>query len=84
MRESDTVQRVSLYELYRVMEVLAVPPEEVPHLLIVFELSAPEATGAVGSLEHALESLRAEGHMHKGYVEGHATLYRQMSDVAAR
>jgi hypothetical protein len=84
VRESDRLQRVSLYELYRVMEVLAVPQEEVPHLLIVFELSAPEVIGAVGSLEHAIESLRAEGHMHKGYVEGHATLYRQMSDVAAR
>jgi hypothetical protein len=82
--ESDRVQRVSLYELYRVMEVLAVPPGEVPHLLIVFELSARTATDAVGSLEHAIESLRAKGHMHQGYVEGPATLYRQMSDVAAR
>jgi hypothetical protein len=82
--ESSSLQRVSLYELYRVMEVLAVPPDEVPHLLIVFELTAPTATTAVGSLERAIAGLRANGPMTDGYVEGHATLYRQLSDVERR
>ncbi len=82
--DGGSVQRVSLYELYRVMEVLAIPPGEVPHLLIVFELSAPTAMRAVDPLEKAIASLKAEGGLHEGYVEGQATLYLQMSDVAPR
>lgn len=81
--DSGSLQRVSLYELYRVMEVLAVPPDEVTHLLIVYELSAPTARRAVDSLEQAIASLRAEGRLHEA-IEGQSTLYLQMSDVASR
>lgn len=84
LADSVSLQRVSLYELYRVMEVLAVSPDEVPHLLIVFELSAPTATRALASLEQAIASLRTERHLHEAYVEGPATLYRQMSDVVPK
>lgn len=82
--ESGHLNRVSLYELYRVMEVLAVPADEVPHLLIVFELSAPTPTRAAGSIDQAIASLRAQGRLHEGYAEGRATLYLQMSDVGPK
>jgi hypothetical protein len=82
--ESGSLKRVILYELYRVMEVLAVPPDEVPHLLIVFELSAPTATRALASLDQAIASLRTERRLHDAYVEGPATLYQQMSDVVPK
>ena len=73
--------RVNLYELYRVMTVLSVGPEEIPHLLAVYEIKAESAKQAVQGLSGAADTLNEAGRMSELYVAGDATAYLEMSDV---
>ena len=81
LSSSPVVVRASLYELYRVMEELAVGGDENPHLLALYEVEARNAEDALAGLERALRDFRYTGRADGPYEIKDSILYAQMSDV---
>jgi hypothetical protein len=65
------------------MEVLTVGPEEIPHLLAVYEIEAASPQQAVKNMYAVSDKLGETSPMGKIYLEGGAAVYLQMSDVAS-
>ena len=73
---------VKAYELYRIMEVVSVGPEEIPHLLLVHEITTDSIIQAVLEIHEAVSRLDQAGRMSELFVEGNdSAVYLQMSDV---
>ena len=80
--DSNGINRINVYELYRIMEVLSVGPEEIPHLLLVHEIETDAIKQAISELSGAVDSLEKTARLSELYVEGNdSAVYRQMSDV---
>ena len=80
--EYRPVTGVHAYELYRIMEVVAVDPGEIPHLLLVHELTTDIIQRTVLELSSVAYQLTQAGHMRELFVEGNdSAVYRLMSDV---
>ena len=80
--EYRPVTGVHAYELYRIMEVVAVDPGEIPHLLLVHELTTDIIQRTVLELDSVVYQLVQAGHMRELFVEGNdSAVYRLMSDV---
>ena len=79
--DTDSVVGVNLYQLYRVMEELAVGEDENPHLLTVFEIETESAGLALSELQGVLQGFQVSGS--PGYLREvrDSILYMQMSDV---
>ena len=78
---SEGLARADLYRLYRVMEVLTVGPEEIPHFLVVYEIDAESAEQTIRAMIETVKRLDGAGLMSKFYVESESVVYREMSDV---
>ncbi|MCY3749822.1 MAG: hypothetical protein OXG54_00330, partial [Gammaproteobacteria bacterium] len=66
----------------RIMEVVAVDPGEIPHLLLVHELTTDIIQRTVLELDSVAYQLVQAGHMRELFVEGNdSAVYRLMSDV---
>lgn len=73
---------VKAYELYRIMEVVSVGPEEIPHLLLVHEITTDSIIQAVLEIHEAVNRLNQAGRMSGLFVEGNdSAVYLQMSDM---
>ena len=80
--EYRSITGVHAYELYRIMEVVAVDPGEIPHLLLVHELTTDIIQRTVLELDSVAYQLVQAGHMRELFVEGNdSAVYRLMSDV---
>lgn len=78
------INGVKAYELYRIMEVVSVGPEEIPHLLLVHEITTGSIIQAVVEIHEAVNKLDQAGRMSGLFVEGNdSAVYLQMSDVKA-
>jgi len=82
--DSEGLARVNLYLLYRVMEVLTVAPEEIPHFLLVYEIEAESADQTIRDINKAVSRLNEDGRLSKHYVEGDSVVYLEMSDVKSK
>ncbi len=78
---AKALTRVNLYRLYRVMEVLTVAPEEIPHFLLVYEFEGDSADQTVRQINQTVSNLNEAGRLSKLYVEGDSVVYREMSDM---
>jgi len=81
MRGVNGLSRIGFYELYRIMEELAVGPEEIPHRLAVYEIAADSATEALAGIQTATKNLEATGRVSDLHALKDSLLYLQMSDV---
>lgn len=80
--EAHAVTGVYAYDLYRIMEVVAVGPGEIPHLLLVHELTTGIIQRTVLELSSVAYQLVQAGRMKRLFVEGNdSAVYRLMSDV---
>ena len=80
--EYRAITGVHAYGLYRIMEVVAVEPGEIPHLLLVHELTTDIIQRSVLELSSVGYQLVEAGHMQEFFVEGNdSAVYRLMSDV---
>lgn len=77
LKENKAFRGADLYELYRIMEEVAVSPEEIPHFLLVSEFYA-ESPGQL------IDELRQMMQLNKTFIEGDdSALYLQISDVTS-
>ncbi|MCG8441688.1 MAG: hypothetical protein MI723_07765 [Caulobacterales bacterium] len=75
------VAEVRLFDLYRIMEVEAVPPTEVPHFLIVHEVRAPGDGADLADVARAARALQGAGEP-LDFVEGDdSAFYRLITDM---
>ncbi|MCY4363043.1 MAG: hypothetical protein OXE42_12815 [Gammaproteobacteria bacterium] len=80
--EYRAITGVHAYELYRIMEVVALEPGEIPHLLLVHELTTDVIQRTVLELSSLAYELVQAGNMEELFVEGNdSAVYRLMSDV---
>jgi hypothetical protein len=84
LRDTARIVRAGLYELYRVMEELAVGDDEIPHLLAVYEIEAESAHDALGGTQSVIGSIDAAGALGNTYEVRDSILYLQMSDVRSK
>jgi len=84
MMQAKGLVQVNLYLLYRVMEVLTVGPEEIPHFLTVYEIEAESPRQAVEGIYKVLDALNEAGLMSELYAEGDGAVYLQTSDVTSQ
>lgn len=76
------LSRLELYELYRVMEPTAMKPEELPHMLIVYEMNSAASARAVFD---KIEELQTSNALPASFAEGDDTaLYRQFNEVYSK
>ena len=76
------VTGVNVYALYRIMEVVSVGPDEIPHLLLVHEMKTASIREAIVGIYDAIKRFEQTGRMSKLFVEGNdSAVYLQMSDV---
>ncbi len=83
LHDAQGLVNISLYALYRIMEELAVEEDEIPHMLVVYEIEAQSAKKALSGLRKAIRDLEVSGsgqpdHLHE---VRDSILYVQMSDV---
>jgi len=76
--------RANLYRLYRVMEELAIDPEERPHFLAVYEISSENPDEAVRQINLTIADLTKNDRLSEYYVGGPTALYRQLIDVKSQ
>jgi hypothetical protein len=74
--ESLGATRSQLYELYRIMEVVALTPEEVPHFLIVLEVTSDSAADLVTRFD----ALLAELDRMENFAGGDRVVYEVISE----
>jgi hypothetical protein len=74
--ESLGATRSQLYELYRIMEVVALTPEEVPHFLIVLEVTSDSAADLVTRFD----ALLAELDRTENFAGGDRVVYEVISE----
>ena len=80
--EYRSITGIHAYELYRIMEEVAVDPGEIPHLLLVHELTTDIIQRTVLELSSVAYQMVQAGHMQELFVEGNdSAVYRLMSDV---
>jgi hypothetical protein len=70
-------ERSQLFELYRIMEVVALTKEEIPHFLIVYEAKSDSAAQVVTEFEGLLAGLTDRGR----YVGGDRVVYEIISEA---
>lgn len=75
--ESIGATRTQLYELYRVMEVVALQPYEIPHFMMIFEANAESAADLVARFEALL--MDVEGNAN--YAGGDRVVYEVISEA---
>ncbi len=68
--------RSQLYELYRIMEVVALTPEEIPHFLMVLEVTSDSAADLVTRFE----ALLAELDRTENFAGGDRIVYEVISE----
>ena len=78
--ESLGATRSQLYELYRIMEVVALTPKEDPHFLIVLEVTSDSAADLVARFEAFLAELEGADN----YAGGDRTVYEVISEAYSR
>ncbi len=78
------IGNIRLYELYRIMEVVALGPDEIPHLLLVLEIDATSAADAARKFDHLLASLAGEGKLNELHVAGERLVYEVLSEVSVQ
>ncbi len=81
LRDAEGMVGTSLYELYRIMEELAVAEDEIPHMLAVYEIEAESAMIALSELQKAIENFEVSGRPDNLREVRDSILYVQMSDV---
>ena len=69
--------RSQLYELYRIMEVVALTPTEIPHFLIVLEVTSDTAADLVSRFEALLADLDGANN----YAGGDRAVYEVISEA---
>ena len=80
--EYRAISGVHAYELYRIMEVVAVESGEIPHLQLVHELTTDIIQRTVLELRSVAHELVQAGHMSEFFAAGNdSAVYRLMSDV---
>jgi len=84
MAQAKGLVRANLYELYRIMEVLTVGPEEIPHFLAVYEIEAESPRQAIADIFRAVDKLKEAADVSKLYREGDGAVYLQTSDVKSK
>ena len=75
--ESFGVTRSQLFELYRIMEVVALTPEEIPHYLIVLEVTSDSSVDLVARFEAFVADLDGADN----YTGGDRIVYEVISEV---
>lgn len=81
----DGVTRVKAYQLYRIMEVVSVGPDEIPHLLLMHEITTGSITQAVVEIHGVVNSIKQAGRMSKLFVEGNdSAVYLQLSEQLSK
>ncbi len=80
LEDSLGADRGQLFELYRIMEVVALTKVEIPHFLIVFEAKSDSAAEAVEEFEALLAGLTDRGR----YVGGDRVVYEIVSEAYSR
>lgn len=76
---------VNVYELYRIMEVVSVGPDEIPHLLLAHEITTDSIIRAVLEVHEAANKLEQNGRISKLFIEGNdSAVYLQLSDVKSK
>jgi hypothetical protein len=78
------LMRISLYELYRVMEVVTVPPEQIPHLIVVYEFQHHSAPAVARELHSFFARLKDEGRLTDLHVPGDTALFLQIGELFYR
>lgn len=79
--EIDGVMGVGAYELYRIMEVVSVGPDEIPHLLLVHEITAGSITRAIAEIHDTVNRIEQSGGVGGLFIEGNdSAVYRQLSE----
>lgn len=81
LKRTDGIVYGGLYDLYRVMEELAVGADEIPHLLTIYEVAAPTAEAALLLLKESIGRLDTTGPPGEPREVRDSILYRQISDV---
>jgi hypothetical protein len=81
LKATNGFVHVGLYELYRVMEELAVGADEIPHLLTIYEIAAQSADEALFILKEAIGRFDTAGPPGDPREVRDSILYRQLSDV---
>jgi len=78
--ESLGATRSQLYELYRIMEVVALTPDEDPHFLMILEVRSDSAADVVARFEATLAELDGTDI----YVGGDRIVYELISEAYSR
>ncbi len=81
LRDVEGLVGTSLYQLYRIMEELAVGEDEIPHMLVIYEIEADSAMIALSELQKAIENFEVSGQPDNLREVRDSILYVQMSDV---
>ena len=77
----DGVSGVRAYELYRIMEVVSVGPDEIPHLLLVHEITTGSIIQAVVEIQDTVNRIDQAGGVDGLFVEGNdSAVYLQLSE----
>ena len=75
------VNGVRAYELYRIMEVVSVGPEEIPHLLLVHKITTGSIIQAVVEIQDTVDRIEQAGGVDGLFVEGNdSAVYLQLSE----
>jgi len=78
---TGSVIRASLYQLYRIMEELAVTEDEIPHLLAIYAVESGSAQDALSGLNSALGDFQSAGPAGNRQEVRDSILYRRINDV---
>ena len=70
-------ERSQLLELYRIMEVVSVTADEIPHYLLLFEIDGVKAASAVERFEDLLAEIEGGEH----FVGGDRVVYEIISEA---
>ena len=83
--QATQLSRASLYDLYRIMEEVALEPEEIPHMLLVYELEAGSADKTVNAIRITINGLSKSGNWITSFIEGDdSSVYLQRSSVLSK
>lgn len=83
--QATQLSRASLYDLYRIMEEVTLEPEEIPHMLLVYELEAGSADKTVNAIRITINGLSKSGNWITSFIEGDdSSIYLQRSSVLSK
>ncbi len=72
---------INFYELYRIMEVLSLEPEEIPHHLLVYEIDGGRVTDVLTEVTQARGLVNTSDGINLQPSIGSRILYRQLTEV---